>query len=253
MLENKEGQHVPQVTFRTRNDHQWIDVTSDDIFKGKTVIVFSLPGAFTPTCSSSHVPRFDQLASRFQALGVDDIVCVSVNDAFVMNEWKMSQRVRNIRFLPDGNGAFTEGMGMLVGKEDLGFGKRSWRYSMLVRDGIVEKMFVEPQQPGDPYGVSDADTMLDYLAPDSLKPLDVTVFSRTGCPHCVRAKGLLRDAGIEFETLELNREYTDRTLRAVAAATTLPQVFINGERIGGADAVQDWLAKQQMASTRTAA
>ena len=95
--------------------------------------------------------------------------------------------------------------------------------------------------------------MLDYLAPGSLKPLDVTVFSRTGCPHCVRAKGLLRDAGIEFETLELNREYTDRTLRAVAAATTLPQVFINGERIGGADAVQDWLAKQQMASTRTAA
>ena len=253
MLENKEGQHVPQVTFRTRDDHQWVDVTTDDIFKGKTVIVFSLPGAFTPTCSSSHVPRFDQLASRFKALGVDDIVCVSVNDAFVMNEWKISQRVRNIRFLPDGNGAFTAGMGMLVGKEDLGFGKRSWRYSMLVRDGIVEKMFVEPQQPGDPYGVSDADTMLDYLAPDSLKPLDVTVFSRTGCPHCVRAKGLLRDAGIEFETLELNREYTDRTLRAVAAATTLPQVFINGERIGGADAVQDWLTKQQMASTRTAA
>ena len=253
MLQNKEGQHVPEVTFRTRNDHQWIDVTSDDIFKGKTVIVFSLPGAFTPTCSSSHVPRFDQLASRFQALGVDDIVCVSVNDAFVMNEWKISQRVRNIRFLPDGNGAFTEGMGMLVGKEDLGFGKRSWRYSMLVRDGIVEKMFVEPQQPGDPYGVSDADTMLEYLAPGALKPLDVTVFSRTGCPHCVRAKGLLRDAGIEFETLELNQEYTDRTLRAVAAATTLPQVFINGERIGGADAVQEWLAKQQMASTRTAA
>ena len=253
MLQNKEGQHVPQVTFRTRNDHQWIDVTSDDIFKGKTVIVFSLPGAFTPTCSSSHVPRFDQLASRFQALGVDGIVCVSVNDAFVMNEWKISQRVRNIRFLPDGNGAFTEGMGMLVGKEDLGFGKRSWRYSMLVKDGIVEKMFIEPQQPGDPYGVSDADTMLEYLAPGALKPLDVTVFSRTGCPHCVRAKGLLRDAGIEFETLELNQEYTDRTLRAVAAATTLPQVFINGERIGGADAVQEWLAKQQMASTRTAA
>ena len=253
MLQNKEGQHVPKVTFRTRNDHQWIDVTSDDIFKGKTVIVFSLPGAFTPTCSSSHVPRFDQLASRFKALGVDGIVCVSVNDAFVMNEWKISQRVRNIRFLPDGNGAFTEGMGMLVGKEDLGFGKRSWRYSMLVKDGIVEKMFIEPQQPGDPYGVSDADTMLEYLAPGALKPLDVTVFSRTGCPHCVRAKGLLRDAGIEFETLELNQEYTDRTLRAVAAATTLPQVFINGERIGGADAVQEWLAKQQMASTRTAA
>jgi glutaredoxin-like protein len=253
MLDNKEGQHVPNVTFRTRDDHQWVALTTDDIFKGKTVIVFSLQGAFTPTCSSSHVPRFDQLASRFRALGVDEIVCVSVNDAFVMNEWKISQRVRNIRFLPDGNGAFTEGMGMLVGKEDLGFGKRSWRYSMLVRDGVVEKMFIEPNQPGDPYGVSDADTMLGYLAPGAARPLDITVFSRAGCPHCVRAKGLLRDAGLEFEVLELNQDYTDRTLRAVASATTLPQVFINGERLGGADDLQQWLASERPAETRTAA
>ena len=253
MFENKEGQRVPEVTFRTRSDHQWVNLTTDDIFKGKTVIVFSLPGAFTPTCSSSHVPRFDQLAARFHGLGVDDIVCVSVNDAFVMNEWKTSQRVRNVRFLPDGNGAFTEGMGMLVGKEDLGFGKRSWRYSMLVRDGVIEKMFIEPQQPGDPYGVSDADTMLNYLAPGAAKPLDVAVLSRTGCPHCARAKGLLRDAGIEFEVLELNQQYTDRTLRAVATTTTLPQVFINGEHIGGADDLENWLRNQQHAATRSAA
>ena len=250
---NKEGQQLPQVTFRTRDGHEWVDLTTDDLFKGKTVIVFSLPGAFTPTCSSSHVPRYDQLANRFHDLGVDDIICVSVNDAFVMNEWRISQRVRNVRFLPDGNGAFTDGMGMLVGKEDLGFGKRSWRYSMLVRDGIVEKMFVEPQQPGDPYGVSDADTMLEYLAPGAVKPLDVTVLSRGGCPHCVRAKGLLRDAGLEFEALELNSEYTDRTLRAVANATTLPQVFINGEHIGGADDLEKWLAANRASETRSAA
>ena len=253
MFENKEGQRVPQVTFRTRSDHQWVDLTTDDVFKGKTVIVFSLPGAFTPTCSSSHVPRFDQLAQRFHSLGVDDIICVSVNDAFVMNEWKISQRVSNVRFLPDGNGAFTEGMGMLVGKEDLGFGKRSWRYSMLVKDGIVEKMFIEPQQPGDPYGVSDADTMLNYLSPGAEKPLDVTVLSRAGCPHCVRAKGLLRDAGIEFEALELNQQYTDRTLRAITSATTLPQVFVNGEHIGGADDLERWLKSQASARTLSAA
>jgi peroxiredoxin/glutaredoxin len=253
MLENREGQRVPNVTFRTRVDHEWLDVATDDIFKGKTVAVFSLPGAFTPTCSSSHVPRFDQLAHRFRELGVDDIVCVSVNDAFVMNEWKEAQAAENVTFLPDGNGAFTDGMGMLVGKEDLGFGKRSWRYSMLVRDGVIEKMFVEPETPGDPYGVSDADTMLEYLAPDAPKPLDVTVFSRRGCPHCARAKGLLRDAGIAFEALELNVNYSDRTLRAVANATQFPQVFVNGEKIGGADELEAWLEKLPPEVQRSAA
>lgn len=241
MLENQEGRRVPSVTFRTRQDHEWVELTSDDIFAGKTVIVFSLPGAFTPTCSSSHVPRFNQLAPVFKAHGVDDIVCVSVNDAFVMNEWQYSQKAKNIRFLPDGNGEFTNGMGMLVGKEDLGFGKRSWRYSMLVKDGVVEKMFIEKEEPGDPYAVSDADTMLEYIAPKEPKPLDVTIFSRSGCPFCAKAKGLLRDAGIEFEELSLNRDYSDRTLRAVAAATTFPQVFVNGEHIGGADDVARWL------------
>ena len=244
-MENREGQKVPQVTFRTRVDSDWRELTSDDVFAGKTVAVFSLPGAFTPTCSSSHVPRYNQLASVFRKHGVDEIICISVNDAFVMNEWKESQDADNVTFLPDGNGDFTQGMGMLVDKEDLGFGKRSWRYSMLVRDGVVEKMFVEPQQPGDPYGMSDADTMLAYIAPSEPKPLDVTVLSRQGCPHCVRAKGLLRDAGIEFEALELNHAYTDRSLRALADATTLPQVFVNGDRIGGADEVEAWLDSRE--------
>ena len=253
MLKNIEGQRVPKATFRTRGDHEWVDVSTDDVFKGKTVVVFSLPGAFTPTCSSSHVPRFNQLAERFQSLGVDDIVCISVNDAFVMNEWKESQGADNVTFLPDGNGAFTDGMGMLVGKEDLGFGKRSWRYSMLVRDGVIEKMFIEPEQPGDPYNVSDADTMLEYLAPDAPKPLDIAVFSRKGCPHCARAKGLLRDAGLNFEALELNSNYSDRTLRAVADATSLPQVFINGERIGGADQLEAWLKNASKDQQRSAA
>lgn len=245
MLENKEGQRVPKVKFRTRTDSDWKDVTTDEIFAGKTVAVFSLPGAFTPTCSSSHVPRFDQLASTLKENGVDEVVCISVNDAFVMNEWKKTQHAENIRFLPDGNGDFTKGMGMLVDKEDLGFGKRSWRYSMLVRDGIVEKMFIEPEKPGDPFEVSDADTMLSYIAPSQPKPLDVTVFARHGCPHCARAKIALRNAGIQFETLQLNDEYTDRTLRAVSAESTVPQVFINGERIGGADELERWLASRQ--------
>lgn len=241
MLENREGQRVPAVTFQTRGDHSWIDLSSGEIFAGRTVVVFSLPGAFTPTCSSSHVPRYSQLAPVFGQHGVDEIVCISVNDAFVMNEWKESQKVENITFVPDGNGEFTNGMGMLVGKEDLGFGQRSWRYSMLVRDGVIEKMFIEPEVPGDPFGASDADTMLNYIAPDAPKPMDVTVFSRRGCPSCAKAKGLLEDAGIAFDALELNRDFSDRTLRAVAAATSLPQVFVNGRRIGGAEALEEWL------------
>lgn len=251
-MKNLEGQRVPNATFRTRVDSDWVERSTDDVFKGKNVIVFSLPGAFTPTCSSAHAPRYDQLADRFRKLGVDEIVCVSVNDAFVMNEWKESLRIENVTFLPDGNGEFTDGMGMLVGKEDLGFGKRSWRYSMYVKDGVIAKMFIEPQEPGDPYGESDADTMLEYLAPDADKPLDVTIFSRGGCPHCTRAKGMLRDAGIPFEALELNKQYTDRTLRAVTARTLLPQIFVNGELIGGADDLAEWL-KSVDAPARNAA
>lgn len=237
-----EGQRVPNVTFKTRQDHEWVDRSSDDVFAGKTVIVFSLPGAFTPTCSSSHVPRYNQLQPLFAKNGVDEVICISVNDAFVMDEWRRSQNADRVTFLPDGNGDFTDGMGMLVGKEDLGFGKRSWRYAMLVRDGVIEKTFIEPDQPGDPFENSDADTMLAYLDPNAERPHDVTVFSRSGCPFCARAKGLLSDAGIEYEELVLNRDYTDRTLRAVANSTSYPQVFVDGDHIGGSDDLEAWLA-----------
>ncbi|QTR51279.1 glutathione peroxidase [Candidatus Thiothrix anitrata] len=241
MFENKEGQRIPSVTFRTRQNHEWVDVSSDSLFAGKTVIVFSLPGAFTPTCSSTHVPRYNQLADTFKKHGVDEIICMSVNDTFVMNEWKVDQKADKITFIPDGNGDFTDGMGLLVDKNDLGFGKRSWRYSMLVKDGVVAKMFIEPNQPGDPFEVSDADTMLAYIAPNAKAPLDVTVFTRQGCPFCAKAKGMLHDAEIDFDELELNRDYTNRSLRAIAGVDMVPQVFINGELIGGSDKLEAWL------------
>ena len=247
MFENKEGQNVPQATFRTRRNHEWIDVSSDEVFKGKTVVVFSLPGAFTPTCSSTHVPRYNQLTSTFKQHGVDEVVCVSVNDAFVMNEWQAEQHADNLTFIPDGNGHFSEGMGMLVDKEDLGFGKRSWRYSMLVKDGVIEKMFIEPNKLGDPFEVSDADTMLDYIAPNADKPADVTIFTRDGCEYCVRAKAMLKDAGMQFEELVLNRDYTEATIRAVSGMSTVPQVFINGDYIGGSEDLEQYLKGQKAA------
>jgi len=240
-MENREGQRVPNVQFRVRNGDDWQNVSTEDIFAGRTVVVFSLPGAFTPTCSSSHVPRYNQLADTFKRHGVDDIVCVSVNDSFVMNEWQESQQAWNLTFLPDGNGEFTEGMGMLVDKDELGFGKRSWRYAMLVKDGVVEKMFIEPEVEGDPFDVSDADTMLGYLAPNAPAVADAVVFTRKGCPHCTRAKRALEAAGIAHDVMLLNRDFSDRTLRAVSGRASVPQVFVNGELVGGADELEAWL------------
>lgn len=241
MLKNREGQKIPQVNFHLRRDHEWVEIGSDEIFNNKTVVVFALPGAFTPTCSSTHVPRYNQLTPALKQHGVDEVVCISVNDAFVMNEWQKEQNAFDVTFIPDGNGDFSEGMDMLVGKDDLGFGRRSWRYSMLVKDGVIEKMFIEPDQPGDPFEVSDADTMLAYIAPQAAKPLDVSVFSRDGCPYCVRAKGMLHDAGIRFEELVLNRDFHESTIRAISGRATVPQIFINGEHIGGSEDLGDYL------------
>jgi peroxiredoxin len=168
--------HVPQVTFKTRvrdesapgpNPFRWQDVTTDEIFKGKKVVVFALPGAFTPTCSSTHLPGYEEKYEEFKALGIDDVICLSVNDAFVMYQWGKAQGADKVRLLPDGSGEFTDKMGMMVRKDNLGFGARSWRYSMYVDDGEIKKIFVEPGMedncPTDPFEVSDAGTMLDYL------------------------------------------------------------------------------------------
>lgn len=242
MLPNKEGQAIPSVTFHTRQGHEWVDVSTDEIFKGRKIAVFSLPGAFTPTCSGSHVPRFNELAPVLAENGIDEVVCVSVNDTFVMNEWKKDQEADRIRFIPDGNGEFTEGMGMLVDKDDLGFGKRSWRYSMIVDDGVVEKMFIEEEVPGDPFEVSDADTMLAYLNADAVKPDDVLVFSRDGCPFCAKAKGMLADRGMDYTELKLGRDIPLRTIRAASGKDSVPQVFINGEYVGGSDDLEAWMA-----------
>ncbi len=241
-FENKEGQEIPAVTFPIRVNDDWNKRDTQEIFAGKTVIVFSLPGAFTPTCSSSHLPRYNELASKFAANGVDEILCVSVNDTFVMNAWAEEQQAENISFIPDGNGDFTDGMGLLVEKNDLGFGKRSWRYSMLVKDGVIEKMFIEPDLPGDPFEVSDADTMLKYINPKAVQTTQVSVFTKPGCPHCARAKDLLRQQGLQYEELILGEEISISAMRAITNADTVPQIFIGGKHIGGADELAKYFA-----------
>nr|WP_086937756.1 glutathione peroxidase [Thaumasiovibrio occultus] len=243
MFESKEGQQIPNVTFPTRQGDQWVNVTTEELFANKNVIVFSLPGAFTPTCSSSHLPRYNELASVFAEHGVDSILCVSVNDTFVMNAWKDDQEAENITFIPDGNGEFTKGMGMLVSKEDLGFGDRSWRYSMLVKNGVVAKMFIEPNEPGDPFKVSDADTMLNYIAPEHKMQESITVFTKPGCPFCAKAKQNLIDHGLNYEEVVLGKDATTVSLRAISGRTTVPQVFIGGKHIGGSEELESFLTK----------
>src|SRR4051794_36237976 len=249
VFENREGQRIPQASFRTRTEGgDWKTLTTDELFKDKTVVAFSLPGAFTPTCSSTHVPRYNELAPAFFANGVDRIVCISVNDAFVMNEWARTQECGNITMVPDGNGEFTAKMGLLVDKSDLGFGKRSWRYSMVVRNGVIEKMFIEPEKQGDPFEVSDADTMLKYLDPKAQPPEPVVIFAKPGCPHCARAKALLDGHGIDYDEITLGGNVTSKTLRGVSGAGTWPQVFIGGKRIGTADDLEKYFKSEKAAA-----
>ena len=167
---------VPAVVFKTRvrdesvegpNPYRWEDVTSYDYFAGKRVVLFSLPGAFTPTCSTYQLPGFEQNYKRFKSLGIDEIYCVSVNDAFVMNQWSQHQGLNNVKVIPDGSGIFTNGMGMLVEKDNLGFGLRSWRYAAIVNNGKIEQWFIEPGKedncPTDPYGETSPENVLAYL------------------------------------------------------------------------------------------
>ncbi|MBO9472413.1 peroxiredoxin [Shimia sp. R10_1] len=170
------GAKVPNVVFKTRvrdeavggtNPFRWQDMSSDDYFKGKRVILFSLPGAFTPTCSTYQLPGFEENFGKFQELGVENIYCMSVNDSFVMNKWAEAQDVKNVDVIPDGSGEFTRKVGMLVRKDNLGFGLRSWRYAAIINDGVVEAWFEEPgledNHGEDPYGESSPENLLKYL------------------------------------------------------------------------------------------
>jgi peroxiredoxin len=167
---------IPSVTFKTRvrddsiegdNPYRWEDVTTWDLFASKRVVLFSLPGAFTPTCSTYQLPGFEEKFAEFKSFGIKDIYCVSVNDAFVMNAWAKAQKVKKVKVIPDGSGMFTRKMGMLVHKDNLGFGERSWRYACVVNNGKIEKWFVEPGAedncPVDPYGETAPENILNWL------------------------------------------------------------------------------------------
>ena len=175
----QEGKSIPAVTFQTRvrneaEDYDWKDVKTSDLFSGKRVVMFALPGAFTPTCSSFQLPGFDLSYNDFKANGIDEVYCLSVNDSFVMNAWFRDQKIQNVKPIPDGNAIFTASMGMLVSKVNLGFGKRSWRYAAVIDDGVIEKLFVEDgfrdNADTDPYRESTPESVLEYVKSNVKEP-----------------------------------------------------------------------------------
>lgn len=238
---------VPTAQLQALEGGQTRMLDSTELFGGRTVVVFGLPGAFTPTCSSQHLPRYEELAPLLRRHGVDEIICIAVNDAYVMDAWARNQGVREVRVVADGNGDFTRAMGLLMDQSGKGLGGRSRRYSMLVRDGRIEHLLVEPDEPGDPYSVSDADTMLRHLAPDSKAPPRIAVLSKPGCPYCARAMRKLESRGLSYVEVPLDDAVRQRVLGAVAGAATAPQIFIDGQRIGGEAELDGYLQRQDVA------
>jgi len=157
----------------------WVDKTTDELFKGKRILLFSLPGAFTPTCSGQQLPTYDNMFLDFKEKGIDDVYCISVNDAFVMNAWARDLGITQVKMIPDGCGTFTRNMGMLVNKPAQGFGMRSWRYAAIINDGEVEKMFEEPgfnnfSDDDDPYEVSTPENVMNYLTAETITVINNT-------------------------------------------------------------------------------
>jgi peroxiredoxin/glutaredoxin len=241
MRASREGQKVPAVDLAEVQDGKVRSVSASDLVRGRRVVLFALPGAFTPTCSTAHVPGYVAFLSQFKAAGIADVICLSVNDPYVMQAWQQSEKAHGIHFLADPYAEFTKAMGMDVDHRESLLGTRSWRYSMLIDDGTIEKMFIERDEGDDPFEVSDAETMLAHLHPGKQALGPALILARHGCPHCQRAKALLRQRGIAFEAVHLGEELSMQGVKAASGRTTVPQVFVAGRLVGGADQLADFL------------
>ena len=239
---SREGERVPEVELAEMSDGKARRISTGELFRGRRVIVFALPGAFTPTCSTAHVPGYVALLKELRDAGIDDVVCLSVNDPFVMEAWQQSEKAQGVHFVADPFGEFTQQMGMAVDHRDALLGTRSWRYSMLVGDGKIEKMFIEPDVPGDPFEVSDAETMLKYLRPNRKTVGSVLMLARHGCPYCAKAKEMLQERGIAFDAVYLGEELTMQGVKAASGVAKVPQVFVEGKLIGGSDNLEQFLS-----------
>lgn len=242
-ITDKTGHKLPSFEFNMFEEYRWVGHTTDELFVNKRVVIFAIPGAFTPTCSSLHLPRYNELYETFRSYGIDEVYCLAVNDSFVLNAWKKAERATNIVMLPDPDGEFTKKLGFLVNKSEVCLGDRSWRYSMIVNRGVIEKMFIEPENQGsDPFGESSADQLLKYLNPEAELPPAVTVFSKPSCPICAGVRNSLKSHHLQFEELELHEDFTIKTAKAIAGEGDLPIVFINGTKFGSPEELDGYLS-----------
>lgn len=241
MRASSEGHRVPDVQLAEMINGEARPLRSTALLSRGRVILFALPGAFTPTCSTAHVPGYVSLLNEFKSAGITDVICLSVNDPYVMHAWQESEQAQGVHFVADPFADFTNAMGMSVDHRESLLGTRSWRYSMLVTDGTIEKMFIEPEEGDDPFKVSDAETMLQYLQPGHERLGPVLMLARHGCPYCQRAEALLTERGIRFEAVHLGDGLTMQGVKAASGATTVPQIFVGGTLIGGSAELANFL------------
>lgn len=242
---SRVGSQIPDTELVELRDGKLLRTRASDLFRGRRIVLFALPGAFTPTCSTTHVPGYVTLLKELRQAGIDDVICLSVNDPYVMEAWQREEKAQELHFMSDPFGEFTQAMGMSVDNRDTALGARSWRYSMLVENGVIKTMFIERDVPGDPFEVSGAETMLKYLRPEYKVRNPALMLARHGCPHCARAKELLKNRGIAFEAVHLGDELTMRGVKAASGVATVPQIFIDGRLIGGAEQLAEYLAHRE--------
>jgi peroxiredoxin/glutaredoxin len=245
--DSRTGTRVPRAELAELRRGRVQRFSSDELFARRKVVLFALPGAFTPTCSTAHVPGYLARLNDFRDSGIDEVICLSVNDPYVMEAWQRSEKAQAIRFVADPEAQFTRAMGLAVTHEDKGLGVRSRRYSMLVEDGTIESIFIEADTPDDPLKVSDADTLWRHWRPSQKGRVCAFMFARHGCPHCARAEELLNRDGIAHDAIYLGEDLTMIGVRAATGATTLPQIFIEGKLVGGADQLERFLTQGRAA------
>lgn len=227
-----EGKQIPSCVFKSKKRSiSLLDVSTDKIFRGKKVVFFALPGAFTPTCTVEQLPRYEQLAKLFKENGIDEVACLGVNDPFIMEKWAEDLNINEVRILADGNAEFTKAMGMDINLNSAGLGIRSKRYSMYVEDSVIKKMFIEDE--ANPVGmtVSDADTMFKYLFPSKPAVPNIALIVQPGCPDCAKMKMMLEGAKLPYEQLRYGYEVMGSMMKAITGESTFPQIFIDGKHI----------------------
>lgn len=236
---------IPEMVFHLRENAEWKVKHTHELFSGKRVVLFALPGAFTLTCSLLHLPGYEELYEEFKASGVDELYCLSVNDGFVMNAWAEKQEIKKVKMLPDALAKWTKSLNLEVESAELGL--RSKRYALIIDDKEIVESFIEEDNKN--LGISSAKKVLQYLNPSIILPSNVVIFTFPECIHCFRAKEMLKTHGIKYSEQVFNKDFDFNTLKALGGGK-IPQIFIDGEHLGGESELKKWLEGENEAPVK---